>query len=446
MIIANNVIPAEAGIFIRNSQIHNSVNNPFENAKTQIKTVASLLKLDKKIVDRLLALEHFHEVDVPVKMDSGKIKKFKAFRAQHNSARGPYKGGIRFHPNVSEDEVKALSMWMSVKCAVAGIPYGGAKGGIIVNPKELSKGELEQLSRGYVQKFYKYIGAQIDIPAPDVNTNPQIMAWMLDEYEKLVGRKAPGTFTGKPIELGGSLGRTEATGRGGVMILKLLAQKLRLKPERTTVAVQGFGNVGAYFARFAQREGFNVVAVSDSRGGVYVQNGMNVEKTLSCKAEKGQVSSCYCVGSVCDIMKKSAISNEELLELPVDILVPSALENTITEKNAAKIKAKAIVEMANGPVTPEADKILARRGILSVPDVLANSGGVTVSYFEWVQNISGYYWEEAEVNKKLEKIMAQAFEDMWGRYEELKTDLRTAAYANAVSKIAKAMELRGNVS
>lgn len=419
------------------------MNNPFENAQTQIKNVASLLKLDAKTTKRLLEIDHFYEVEIPVKMDNGQIKKFKGYRSQHNNARGPYKGGIRYHQNVSEDEVKALSIWMSVKCAVAGIPYGGSKGGIIVNPKELSKRELELLSRGWVKQMYKYIGEKIDIPAPDVNTNGLVMAWMLDEYERLVGYKAPGTFTGKPVELGGSLGRTEATGRGGVMVLKKLAKKLGLKPASTTVAVQGFGNVGYYFARFAEKEGFNVVAVSDSKGGINVEEGLNVEKTLACKLEKGKVSDCYCIGSVCDLNNKAVISNDEILQLPVDILVPSALENVITASNAANVKAKAIIEMANGPITPEADKILAKKGILSVPDVLANSGGVTVSYFEWVQNVSGYYWTEEDVNQKLVDIMNKAFDDMWARHEELKIDLRMSAYTNAVGKIARSMELRG---
>lgn len=419
------------------------MNNPYENAKTQIKNVASLLKLDDKITKKLLEINHFHEFEIPVKMDNGEIKKFKGFRSQHNNARGPYKGGIRYHQNVTSDEVKALSIWMSIKCAVAGIPYGGAKGGIIVNPKDLSKKELEELSRGWIRQTYKFIGEHVDVPAPDVNTNGQIMAWMLDEYEKLVGYKSPGTFTGKPIELGGSLGRTEATGRGGVMVLKALAKKLNLKPEHTSVAIQGFGNVGYYFARFAEREGFKVVAVSDSKGGISVQTGLNVEKTLSCKLEKGKVSDCYCVGSVCDLNKKAMLSNDEILELPVDILVPAALENVITAENAGKIKAKVIIEMANGPITPEADRILEKRGILSVPDVLANSGGVTVSYFEWVQNLSNYYWTEEDVNHRLEVIMTRAFNDMWARHVELKVDLRMSAYANAILKIAKAMELRG---
>lgn len=432
-------------IFFKSSSVLITfMSNPFENAKKQIKNVAKILNLSTATIDRLITIDRFIEKTLEVKMDSGKVQKFKAYRSQHNRARGPYKGGIRFHKDVNENEVKALSCWMSVKCAVANVPYGGAKGGVIVNPKELSKTELERLSRSYSAAFAEHFGPDQDVPAPDVNTNSQIMAWMLDEYEKVVGHCSSATFTGKPVELGGSLGRTEATGRGGVIVLKALAEKLGLKPEKTTVAVQGFGNVGYYFAKLAQNEGFNVVAVSDSTGGIYVKDGMNVAKTYACKKEKGHVGDCYCLGSVCSAGKKeNQITNEELLELPVDILVPAALENVITDKNANLIKAKAIIEMANGPVTPEADEILTKKRILSVPDVLANCGGVTVSYFEWVQNREGFYWTEDEVNERLEKIMLGAFDDMWRRQEELKINLRMAAFASAVSKIAKAMELRG---
>lgn len=413
--------------------------NSFQNTIKQLERAVSFLKLESKIFEKLKSLEKVIEKEISIKLDNGKLAKFKAFRAQHNNARGPYKGGIRFHPKVSLEEVKTLAFWMSLKCAVAGVPFGGAKGGVIVDPKKLSQAELERLSRAYVQAFASYLGPKVDVPAPDVGTNAKVMAWMVDEYEKIVGHPAPATFTGKPVEKGGSLGRKEATGRGGVDVLQTLLRAAGLS-EKMTVAVQGFGNVGYNFAKFADKAGFKIIAASDSKGGILVKKGLNPELTLKCKQEKGMLAGCYCVGSVCDSQKGKEITNEKLLELPVDILVPAALENVITKDNTGKIRAKVIIEMANGPVAPSADKILAKRGIISVPDILANAGGVTVSYFEWKQNLAGKRWSLEKVNRELKKTMVRAFGDVWQAKEKHKTDLRTAAYILAVKRIVKAMK------
>ena len=392
-------------------------NDPFLNAQKQIDNVAKYLNLDQKTLARIKQPDQVLKADLKVKMDPASAgqavyKTFKAFRSQHNNSRGPYKGGIRYHANVSESEVKALSTWMTWKCATVGIPFGGAKGGIIVDPKTLSQGELERLSRAYMRAFYKHFGAFKDVPAPDVNTGGAEMSWMLDEYEKLVGHQEPGMITGKPLELGGSQGRTEATGLGGLYVLEQLRQtwKGRILPKNTTIAVQGVGNVGYWFIEFAKKAGYQVVAWSNSKGGEY---------------------------------KGKKITNEELLELPVDVLVPAALENQITKDNAAKIKAKYIIEMANGPVTPEADEILHKRGTVSLPDVLCNAGGVTVSYFEWCQNNAGYYWTKTEVFAKLKAIMDRAFKDVWQIYTSKRVNPRLAAYILAVDRVVKAMKLRG---
>ncbi len=439
--------------------------NPYKATVGQIENSAKYILAEEKseekrreikqIIERLKSPKNFLRADLKVKMDDGKFKIFKAFRSQHSNARGPFKGGVRFHSRVTEDEIKALSIWMSLKCAVVGIPFGGAKGGVVCNPKELSEGELERLSRAYVRAFYKYLGAGRDVPAPDVGTNPQVMGWMVNEYKKFKVQSSKfkvkeneilATFTGKPIGMGGLLGREEATGRGGVTVLVKLARKLKMKNEKLKIAVQGFGNVGYHFAKFAHEVGFKVVAASDSKGAVLVQEGMNPELTLQCKKEKGMIAGCYCVGSVCDLKHGEQMSNEKLLEAPVDVLVPAALEGVINKKNAERIKAKIIVEMANGPVTPGADEILKSRGILSVPDVLANAGGVTTSYFEWKQNMEGKRWSEAKVNKKLRKVMVRAFEDGWREYkkrEKQGIDLRTAVYILAVKRLIEMM--RGKI-
>lgn len=420
-------------------------NNPFKNAQTQLARAAVILEKEyvsnkeefETAISTLLNPFNVFETTLKVKMDDGKTQEFKAYRSQHNDARGPYKGGIRFHPNVSLEEVKALSMWMTWKCATTGIPYGGAKGGIIVDPSKLSKKELERLSRAYAKAIAPIIGAWKDVPAPDVNTNGQIMAWMLDEYEKVVGHHEAGVFTGKPLELGGSLGREEATGQGGVYVLEFLSKELSLKPSETTVAVQGIGNVGYWFAKLAEQLGYVIVSLSDSKGGIVANDkkkGLSVDEVMKFKKEHRTVQG---------FPGTTSITNEELLMLPVDVLVPAALENVITESNAKDIKAKAIIEMANGPVTPEADTILWDRGILSVPDVLSNAGGVTVSYFEWVQNLYGYSWTKEEVFLKLKPLMLSAFNSTWSVYKKNNINLRMASYVNAVRKVVDAMVLRG---
>lgn len=429
-------------------------NNPFENALEQLEKALKYLKLDPYQIQRLRNSEKVISVNFPVKMDSGETKIFHGFRVQHNSALGPYKGGIRFHPQVDMDEVKALAFWMAIKCAVANIPMGGGKGGVEVDPKKLSEKELERLSRAYCRAISADIGPDVDVPAPDVNTTGQIMKWMVEEYIKAlsVKRKAlskkeisrlMGTFTGKPLDFGGSLGRMEATGRGGFYVLKALLSKLSVKrkasSEKLTVAVQGFGNVGYYVAKFLYEAGMRVVALSDSKGAIVVDNldsdSFNPERVLECKKEKGTLNKCYCVGSVCDLRNGKSITNSELLELPVDILVPSALENQITKENAGRIKAKVVLEMANGPTTPEADEILYKKDVVVVPDVLANSGGVTVSYFEWEQNLKSQKWSEVFVNKKLEKKMVDALDAVWKQAKDSKTDLRTAAFIVAIKRI-----------
>lgn len=402
----------------------------YTNAVTQLKAVASLLNLNAEIVDQLATPNRLLAFTLPIKMDNGSTKVFVGYRSQHNNARGPYKGGIRFHPNVSESEVKALSMWMTWKCAVADIPYGGGKGGIIVDPKTLSTAELERLSRAFVGRIADAIGEDKDVPAPDVNTDPQIMAWMIDEYNKLIGHESPATFTGKPIEKGGSEGRTEATGYGGVYVLQALASKVGLTPGNTKIAVQGIGNVGSYFALKAHELGFKIVALSDSKGGIYNDAGLDPQAVLDYKkANKTLVN----------FPGAKAITNDELLLLPVEVLVPSALENVITGDNASKLNCRYIVEMANGPVTPEADAILLKRGIISVPDVLANSGGVTVSYFEWVQNKKQEHWTKEDVLSQLQTKITSAFEGIYTTMQEKKITMRLAAYVVAVKRVVEAL-------
>ena len=361
-------------------------------------------------------------------------KKYPAFRIQYNNARGPYKGGIRFHPEVNEDEVQALSFWMTIKTTVVDIPYGGAKGGVIVNPKELSPEQLETLSRKYIQAFYKDLGANKDVPAPDVYTNPQIMAWMLDEYEKLIGHKEPGMITGKPLELGGSLVRDIATGLGGVFVLEETLNKLGITDK--TVVIQGFGNAGSNITKILAEKGFKIIAVSDSKGGIYNKEGLYLDEVIKVKNETDSVS---------NYVHADKITNEELLALETTILIPSALSRVITGANANNIKAKVILELANGPITADADPILKNMGIPVIPDILANSGGVTVSYFEWVQNNYGYYWDKETVIDRLQKKMSIALNNLWKKYKTNDFDLRTNAYILALDKIIAAEKFRGRI-
>lgn len=426
------------------------MNNPHHNAVAQLEKVAAVLRPNyknqdsfDKAIERLKTPDRVVEGDIKVKMDDGSTKTFKAFRSQHNNSVGPYKGGIRFHQNVSKAEVMALSTWMTWKCSVTGIPYGGAKGGVIVDPKKLSVAELERLSRAYAKFIAPYIGPWVDVPAPDVNTTGEIMAWMVDEYEKYLKltyktliENPVATFTGKPLLLGGSQGRTEATGLGGFYVLDQLAKKMKLTPSKTKIAVQGFGNVGYWFAHYAHEAGYKIVALSDSKGGTYNKSGLDPEKILEFK-QTGKVMSDYKGGS--------KISNQELLELDVDILAPAALENTIDIKNAKKIKAKVVFELANGPTTPEADEILEKNGILVIPDILTNSGGVTVSYFEWVQNLHRFYWDKNQVLEKLKRLMDEAFLRMWDIKTKSKVSPRIATYVSAVKKVVDTMMLRGGI-
>lgn len=418
--------------------------NAFNNAMEQLKKSAELINLEVSVWERLKKPENILQVSLPVKMDSGELKVFEGYRVQYNNSRGPYKGGLRFHPKTDLNEVKALAFWMAIKCAVVGIPYGGAKGGITVDPKKLSVGELERLTRVFTQKLANFIGPEKDIPAPDVYTNPQIMAWMVDEYSKIKGYNVPGLVTGKPVEIGGSLGRNEATGLGGFFVMEQLAKKIKLNPKKTTVAIQGFGNVGYNLAVFLHKAGYKIMAVSDSQGGIWNKNGhdMDPEEVMKAKKEKGQIDGCYCRGTVCDCLNFAKIDNEKLLQLSVDILVPAALEGAINEKNVGRVKAKIVLEMANGGITPEAEEKLNKKGVVVVPDVLANAGGVAVSYFEWVQNLQNYHWSLEEVNKRLEKIMSESFDEVWQRKEKYQTNLRMGAFALALERIGAAMKVR----
>lgn len=411
-----------------------------ETAQNIIRSTAEDLGLENWKIQRILEPEVIHEFSLPLWRENDELEIFKGFRIQHNSLLGPYKGGIRFFPTVNREEVQALATLMTIKCAVVGLPYGGGKGGIAVDPKKLTEKELEQLSKLFISRIAPVIGPETDIPAPDVNTNSKIIGWMLEEYEKIVGHKSPATFTGKSIEQGGSLGRTEATGRGGVTVLKSLLAKLKYQKSKPTVAVQGFGNVGYYFAKLASEDGLSVVAVSDSKGGIMRQEDLqplDIPLVMSCKQEKGSLAGCYCVGGVCDSRGGALITNEELLTLPVDILVPAALENAINTSNMDKVKAKIIIEMANGPVSEEAYEYLTKKGVIIVPDVLANAGGVAVSYLEWVQSKKNERWTENEVNSKLKDIMLTAFEEIWSRSEKKQIPIKKAAFEVAIEKLAK---------
>ncbi len=405
--------------------------NPFHSALTQLDTAATTIKLDQRLLDILRQPQRILEFTIPVEMDSGKTRVFTGYRVQYNNARGPYKGGIRFHPETNLDEVKALAFWMTMKCAIVGIPYGGGKGGVTVNPKQLSKTELEQLSRGWVKAMFPNLGPTVDVPAPDVYTTPEIMAWMTDEYSKLVGKPTPAAFTGKPLEHGGSEGRMTSTSQGGVYVLDEIMNKLGNVPRGTRVSIQGFGNVGAFAAKILHAEDYTVVAVSDSKGGIMNTQGLDVPAVLAHKEK---------TGSLAGFPGVESISNDDILTIDCDVLIPAALENVITKENADAIKAKIVLELANGPTAPDADAIMFKRGIHVVPDILANAGGVTGSYFEWLQNMQNEHWTEAQVWDKLKPLMIEALNATWTMAQHHQVNLRTGAYIVAVQRIGEAMQ------
>ncbi len=412
--------------------------DPFEIAVKQLERAAQYMDISEEALEFLKKPQRILEVSIPVEMDDGSVKVFTGFRVQYNWARGPTKGGIRWHPDETLSTVKALAAWMTWKCAVVDIPYGGGKGGVICNPKEMSDREKERLARGYIRAIYDIISPYTDIPAPDVYTNPQIMAWMMDEYEMLARRKTPafGIITGKPPSVGGIIARMDATARGASFTVREAAKALGWDSlEGKTIAIQGYGNAGYYMAKIMSEDyGMKVVAVSDSKGGIYNPDGLDADDVLAWKRK---------TGSVKDYPKAQNITNEELLELEVDVLAPSAIEEVITKKNADNIKAKIVAELANGPTTPEADEILYEKGILVIPDFLCNAGGVTVSYFEWVQNINGFYWTVEETRKRLDDKMTKAFWDVYNTHKEKGINMRDAAYVVAVSRVYQAMKDRG---
>ena len=406
------------------------------NCKTHLEKIAKEIKLSEPEFNLLKRPKRVFTFNIPLKMDSGKTRFFNGYRVQYNDALGPTKGGIRFHPNVDLEEVNTLAFLMVLKCAVAGLPFGGAKGGIEIDPKTLSKPELERLSRGYIREIHNFIGPQIDIPAPDLNTDEQIMAWMTKEYSKIKGKFIPGVITGKPIELGGSEGRTIATGLGGAFILRRLVKMKKWEPKETRIVIQGFGNVGANIAKILYDWGYKIIAVSDVREGIYDERGLNIKEILSKQVEPRFLP---------EMENIKKITNKELLELDCDVLIPAAVSHQITKENANEIKAKIILEMANAPTTPEADEILFKRGIKVIPDLVANAGGVIVSYFEWVQNSTNEHWSEEEVFEKLEKKIIKAFDSLYSTCQTEKCDLRVAAHILAIRKILKAEKLRGNL-
>ena len=421
---------------------------PYTRFQTTLHTVLKKMKMESEQSALFDEPQFVHKEKITITADDGSKKSFPAFRIQYNNARGPFKGGIRFHEDADEDEVKALAALMAIKTAVVNIPFGGAKGGVQVNPKELSRKEVQEVSRAYVRAFAHHLGPDIDCPAPDVNTNVDIMAWMRDEYEKQTHTYAPAMITGKPLSFGGSIGRDTATARGAFFILEEMGDRFALDPSELRVVLQGFGNAGAHMAKLLHNAGYIVVAVSDSKGGIYSSEGIDPVRIAKYKGKTGSVSGEYCEGSVCDIghMKMDnvqKITNEELLELDCDILIPAALDNVITEKNAKNIKASYIIELANGPTTPEADAILEKNGVRVIPDVLANAGGVTVSYFEWSQGRSGEQWTAKVVDERLKRIMLDAYKAVRREARRENMTYREAAFSVGIKRMMEAMTVRG---
>lgn len=409
--------------------------NPYQIVQNQIEAAGKKLGIEQHVIEILKKPKRVISVSFPVKMDDGSIRVFVGFRSQHNDAVGPAKGGIRFHPDVSQDEVIALSMWMTFKCGVVGLPLGGGKGGVICDPTELSQSELERVSRAFMEAIVEFVGPDKDVPAPDVYTNAQVMGWMMDTYSRITRSFAPGVITGKPPIIGGSLGRREATARGCVFTIREAMKDLNMPLDGATVAIQGFGNAGRISAQLLSQLGCKVVAVSDSKHAIYAEEGLDV--SLLCELKEKEEF------SLIDYKGATPLTQDELLTLDVDILIPAALENVITSRNAEQVRAKVIAEAANGPTTPEADRILVEKGTLVIPDILANAGGVTVSYFEGVQNMMNYYWSEEEVNSKLEEVMVRAYAKVTETAREYETDLRTAAFMISILRIKEAMKARG---
>ncbi len=417
------------------SHTANDANNPWNRSKEKLAHVAGLINLDPLLLATLQKADRIISVSLPIKKDNGKIETFIGYRVQHSNILGPYKGGIRYHQHVSMDDVKALAFWMTIKSAVVNVPFGGGKGGITLNPKLLSEKELESLTRLFTKKLFYNIGPTIDVPAPDVNTNAKIMHWIVDEYSKLAGKKMPGVVTGKPIEEGGSEGRNEATGLGGCYALLHTLNKFGKNPKNMTVAVQGFGNVGYHIALFLHQHGMRIIAISDSKEAIFAKQGLDPQKVLACKKE---------TGSVCSLengVKITQLTNDALLELPVDVLVPAALENVINSSNANNVKAKIILEMANGPLTDDADEIFNKKNILVLPDILVNAGGVCVSYFEWLQNQKNKIWTKEEVYTKLKQYMEKAVDDVFKAKEKHNVNLRDAAYITALGRIQEVWKI-----
>jgi glutamate dehydrogenase (NADP+) len=418
-------------------------NSLFSDASQRLEKALKYVSISEDAAARLRYPKASLSVSIPVRMDDGSLRIFQGFRVRYDDTRGPGKGGVRYHPNVTLDEVQSLAFWMTFKCALLNLPFGGAKGGITVNPKELSKQELERLSRGYIDAIADFIGPDVDILAPDVYTNAMIMGWMMDQYGIIRRQISPAVVTGKPLTMGGSQGRDSATGQGAFYVINYLMRKFDAIPAHTTIAVQGFGNAGAIVAELLASSGYKVVAVSDSQGGIYAAKGLDIPSIRHYKNEHKGIKGVYCQDSVCSIVEHKTITNEELLTLDVDVLIPAALENQITVKNASQIRAKYIFEVANGPTTSEADQILENKGIYVVPDILVNAGGVTVSYFEWVQNRSGLYWKTQKVNETLREKMIAETEETWNISQNLGVSMRTAAYIHGLSRLSEALDAKG---
>ncbi|NEO41754.1 MAG: Glu/Leu/Phe/Val dehydrogenase [Moorea sp. SIOASIH] len=415
----------------------------FADASKRLQKSLKYVSISEDAIARLKYPKSSLSVSIPVRMDDGSLQMFQGYRVRYDTTRGPAKGGVRYHPHVSLDEVQSLAFWMTFKCATLNLPFGGGKGGITLNPKALSKLELERLSRGYIDAIADFIGPDIDILAPDVYTNSMIMGWMMDQYSVIRRQISPGVVTGKPLALGGSVGRDTATATGAFFVIESILPKFDQLPQNTTVAVQGFGNAGAVIAQLLAKAGYKVVAVSDSQGGIYAKKGLDIPSIRQYKTSSQGIKAVYCRGSVCNIVEHEVITNQDLLALDVDVLIPAALENQITEENVDNIRANYIFEVANGPVTSTADNILEEKGIYVFPDILVNAGGVTVSYFEWLQNRSGHYWKLDEVHQRLKEKMVEETETIWSLSQELAVSMRTAAYVHALNRLGDSLDAKG---